>query len=330
MNQSEFDELTDLVDALRAETETSGITPERLGAIIQRIIDILPDLDDSAIANAAQTALEAAQAAVNLANSALSAARSAEASANNAADTAAGLASDVATALSQALSAYESAQTSTSAAQQATRQVSQLSLRVSTLETFKSDTERQLAKTPEYHSATWLDSEEGVFDEENPGRRQLVRYTSMLDAIEGGKKLIKKNNIVANGIDVTGGVIILSFLEIDANKVINISVYRVTRPGGANYCVVEKSLLPMPFYDATWAKTIGGSREQMDEFINIINATPRCVMMADNLPIVWAAMRSNDVVQFSVMRDRGVRLYTVEYSSVAGETHTTYEDITFS
>ncbi|MBR5640476.1 MAG: hypothetical protein IKW83_12265 [Muribaculaceae bacterium] len=329
MNQSVLDELTALVDALRAETTASSITPERLGAIIQQIIDILPDLDDSDIANAAATALEAAQTAINLANSALSAARSAEAAAGDVADDLAAIASDVAEALDKALSAYTSAQSATTAAQQASAQVSQLASRVSTLESFKTTTESKLSKTPEYHSATWLDSEEGAVSESNPERRQLVRYTSMLAAIEGGKKLIKKYNIVASGIDVTNGAIILSFLEVDDNRQIKMGVYRVTRPSGADYCVVEKSSIPLPVYNANWALRVGGSREQLDELINVSQATPQVLIMVNSQPVVWIARRSNDVVQFGVMTSTGMRIYTVEYSSGAGETNTTYEDKDF-
>lgn len=182
---------------------------------------------------------------------------------------------------------------------------------------------------PEYHSATWLDSEEGEFDAENPNRRQLVRYTSMVEAIEGGKKLLKKYNIVASGIDVTNGVIILSFLEVDENRKTYMSVYRVTRPRGANYCVVEKTSVPMPVYNANWALNVGGSREQLDELINLSQATPQVLIMVNSQPVVWIARRNNDVVQFAVMTSTGMRIYTVEYSSGAGETHTTYEDKTF-
>ena len=85
MDQSVFNEITQLIDALRAETTVNSISPERMGALLQRIVDILPDLDDSEIGNAAHTALEAAQAAVNLAQSALDNARTASATASDAA-----------------------------------------------------------------------------------------------------------------------------------------------------------------------------------------------------------------------------------------------------
>ena len=330
MNQSVFDELTELVDALRAETTANSITPERLGAIIQQIIDILPDLDDSAIADAAASALAAAQAAATNASAAVTAAQAAQAAVDELTDQLAALASSVADAQSQARAASTAAQSATTAAQRATQQVSQLATRVATLESFKTTAESKLSKVPEYHSATWLDSEAGDYDAENPNRRQLVRYTSMLEAIEGGKKLIKKYNILANGIEVTGGIILLSFIEVGADKSIKMSVYRISRPGSANYCVVDKMLLPLPFYDATWAKTYGGTREQMDEFINVIQATPRCLMIADNQPIVWAAMRNMNVVQFSIMLDGGMRTYTVEYNEGAGETNSSYEEFYFT
>lgn len=329
MNQSVFDELTELVDALRAEATANSITPERLGAIIQRIIDILPDLDDSAIADAAASALAAAQAAATNASAAVTAAQAAQAAVDELTDQLAALASSVADAQSQAWAASTAAQSATTAAQRATQQASQLATRVATLESFKTTAESKLSRA-EYHSATWLDSEEGDFDPENPNRRQLVRYTSMLEAIEGGKKLIKKYNILANGIEVTGGIILLSFIEVGADKSVKMSVYRISRPGSANYCVVDKMLLPLPFYDATWAKTYGGTREQMDEFINVIQASPRCLMIADNQPIVWAAMRNMNVVQFGVMLDGGMRVYTVEYSDGAGETTSSYEEFYFT
>lgn len=329
MNQSVFAELTDLIDALRAETAVGSITPERLGAIIQRIVDILPELDDSSIADTAAAAIAAAQSAITAANSALAAAQSAQTAVGNVTNQLAALASNVANAVEAATSAMSRAQSAATAAQQATSQVSQLSSRVSTLEAFKTTTESKLSKVPEYHSATWLDSEEGEFDAENPNRRQLVRYTSMLDAINGGKKLIKKYNIVASGIDVTNGALILSFLEVDDNRQMKMGVYRVTRPQGANYCVVEKSSIPLPVYNANWALSVGGSREQLNELINVSQATPQVLIMVNSQPVVWIARRNNDVVQFAVMISTGMRIYTVEYSSGAGETNTTYEDKTF-
>lgn len=329
MNHEVFDELTELIDALRAETQANSITPERLGSIIQQIVDILPDLDDSAIAAAASSALTAAQSALTQAQAAISAAQAAEDAASGVVGQVASYANDIAQALSTATTAMRTANEAATAASAATAQVSQLSSRVSTLEAFKTTTESKLSKVPEYHSATWLDSEEGEFDAENPNRRQLVRYTSMLDAINGGKKLIKKYNIVASGIDVTNGVIILSFLEVDENRKTSMSVYRVTRPRGANYCVVEKTSVPMPVYNANWALNVGGSREQLDELINLSQATPQVLIMVNSQPVVWIARRNNDVVQFAVMTSTGMRIYTVEYSSGAGETHTTYEDKTF-
>lgn len=40
-------ELTALVDALRAETTEQSITPERMGAVLQRMIDVLPSVSDA-------------------------------------------------------------------------------------------------------------------------------------------------------------------------------------------------------------------------------------------------------------------------------------------
>ena len=188
MNHEVFDELTDLIDALRAETQANSITPERLGSIIQQIVDILPDLDDSAIAAAASSALTAAQSALTQAQAAISAAQAAEDAASGVVEQVASYANDIAQALSTATTAMRTANEAATAASAATAQMSQLSTRVSTLETFRTTAENKLSKVPEYHSATWLDSEEGEFDAENPNRRQLVRYTSMVEAIEGGKK----------------------------------------------------------------------------------------------------------------------------------------------
>ena len=42
-----IEELTALVDALRAETFEQSITPERMGAILQRMIDVLPSVSDA-------------------------------------------------------------------------------------------------------------------------------------------------------------------------------------------------------------------------------------------------------------------------------------------
>ncbi|MBQ3325470.1 MAG: hypothetical protein IJG81_11610 [Muribaculaceae bacterium] len=329
MDQSVFNEITQLIDALRAETTVKSISPERMGALLQRIVDILPDLDDSEIGNAARTALEAAQAAVNLAQSAIDHARTASTVANDAAGIVSQLSSDVATAISNALSALRVAQSAATAAQQATSTASNLSGRVSTLERYRTTVEETLAKTPEYHSASWLDNEQGVFDAEHPERRKLVRYTSMVDALNGGKKLIKKNNIVASGINLTSGVIVLSFVEVGEDKGVHTSVYRVVRPSSADYCVVEKTSVPMPAYNANWALRYGGTREQLDEFINFIESTPQVPMMVGNQPIVWAARRNNNVVQFATITNTYVRTYTVTYDEGAGETNTTYEDHQF-
>ena len=330
MDQSVFDELTQLIDALRAETTVNSISPERMGALLQRIVDILPDLDDSEISNAARTALEAAQAAVNLAQSALDNARTASNVANDAAGRVSQLSSDVATAIGNSLSALRIAQSASTAAQQATSTASNLSGRVSTLERYRTTVEETLAKTPEYHSASWLDDEEGSYDSEHPEQRKLVRYTSIVDAINGGKKLIKKNNIVASGINITStGVIVLSFVEVSEDKGVHTSVYRVVRPSSANYCVVYKTSVPMPVYKANWALRYGGTREQLDEFINFIEATPQVPMMVGNQPIVWAARRNNNVVQFATINNTYIRTYTVTYDEGSGETNTTYEDHQF-
>lgn len=329
MDQSVFDELTQLIDALRAETTVNSISPERMGTLLQRIVDILPDLDDSEIGNAARTAIEAAQAAVNFAQSALEHARTARNVAVDAATAAQNAANVAQSALNNARNASNVANDAATAAQQATSTASNLSGRVSTLERYRTTVEETLAKTPEYHSASWLDNEQGVFDAEHPERRKLVRYTSMVDAINGGKKLIKKNNIVASGINLTSGVIVLSFVEVGEDNGVHTSVYRVVRPSSANYCVVDKTSIPLPVYNANWALSVGGSREQLDEFINFIEATPQVPMMVGSQPIVWAARRNNNVVQFATITNTYVRTYTVTYDEGAGETNTTYEDHQF-
>ena len=330
MNQSAFDELTSLVDALRAETVSDSITPERLGALLQRMIDILPLLDDSALAVDVQRAIDQAGLALNAARTAAQAATSAENSAANAVNRCAALAADIAGILNELISVRQSADNAASAAQQASSLVSRLSSRVTNLENFKTTAEDKLSKVPEYHSATWLDSEEGVFDREHPERRLLVRYTSMVDAINGGKKLIKKSNIVASGISVTTtGAIVLSFLEVDENWATQMGVYRVTRPGSADYCVVEKTAVPLPVYNANWVTRVGGGRQQLDELINIIESTPQVLMMINSQPVVWSARRSNDVVQLAVMNSSGMRIYTVEYNYTSGETLPSYEDYNF-
>lgn len=70
MDHSVFDELTAVVDALRAETVANSISPERLGSLLQRIVDVLPELDDSAnigtaIAEAVSSAADALESLVS-------------------------------------------------------------------------------------------------------------------------------------------------------------------------------------------------------------------------------------------------------------------------
>ena len=81
--------LTRLISALRAETESASISPENLGYILQSIVDFLPNLDDSGMAgdiaaakaNAA-TALTKAAEALTSANSATAVAAGAQTVAN--------------------------------------------------------------------------------------------------------------------------------------------------------------------------------------------------------------------------------------------------------
>ena len=125
MNHEVFDELTALIDALRAETQANSITPERLGSIIQRIVDILPDLDDSAIAATVSSALTAAQSALTQAQAAISAAQAAEAAASGVVEQVASYANDIAQALSTATTAMRMANEAATAASAATARVPQ-------------------------------------------------------------------------------------------------------------------------------------------------------------------------------------------------------------
>ena len=230
MDPSVIDQLTALVDALRAETTANSITPERLGALLQQIIDVLPELDDSAIANQARTALEAAQAAVNLANSALSASRMAEAAANDAVNSLSSMASDIADALSQATSAYATAQTASSAATQASQQVSALSTRVANLETFKTQVEYDFQHTPAYHSASWL------VDEPNP---TMTRYNAMKSAIGLHRMLLLHGfPAVSASVDNNAGVITVVFAMGD-----RYDIYTVTK--GVSNCTVTRVSIPL-------------------------------------------------------------------------------------
>lgn len=55
--------LTQLISALRAETESASISPENLGYILQSIVDFLPNLDTSGMAeNVTQAKANAATA----------------------------------------------------------------------------------------------------------------------------------------------------------------------------------------------------------------------------------------------------------------------------
>lgn len=228
MNHEVFDQLTQLIDALRAETQASSITPERLGSIIQQIVDILPDLDDSDIANAAATALEAAQAAINRAESALSAARSAEAAAAEVADQMASIASDLADALENSTTAMYAAQQAATAATAATNQVSQLSTRVSTLEQFKAWTEHEFGHTPAYHSASWL------VDEANP---TMVRFNAMSQAIDLNRMLLL-HGFPAISASKTSTVITVVFALGD-----RYDIYTVTK--GTSNCTVTRVSVPL-------------------------------------------------------------------------------------
>ena len=70
-------ELTELISALRAETEANSVSPERVGYVLQQIVDSLPSLDQSGLTDdvttalaTARQALTSAQGAQNVANAA--------------------------------------------------------------------------------------------------------------------------------------------------------------------------------------------------------------------------------------------------------------------
>ena len=205
--------------------------------------------------------------------------------------------------------------------------VTSLAGRVSSVETWQ-ESAGSAASIPHYHSATWLESEEGQYDAEHPERRALVRYTSMISGINDNR-LIKLGNVTASGVEVNNGVISLVFVVADDAGNTNEILYYVRQPSGADYCEVEKNEIPLPYYDATWVNRIGGGREQMDEIINIIQQSPRALMMIGSTPIVWSQMLNNNVVRFATMLNGGMRVYTVEYFESTGETITTHIDKTF-
>lgn len=111
--------LTQLISALRAETESASISPENLGYILQSIVDFLPNLDDSGMAGDIASAKANAATALTRAAEALT-------SANNATAVAAG-------AQTVANAAQASAAQSQTASQAATAAVAALTALVQTL-----------------------------------------------------------------------------------------------------------------------------------------------------------------------------------------------------
>ena len=63
-------QLTELISALRAETEADSVSPERVGYVLQKIVDILPSLDSSELVANVTAALETARQALDTAQSA--------------------------------------------------------------------------------------------------------------------------------------------------------------------------------------------------------------------------------------------------------------------
>ena len=184
------------------------------------------------------------------------------------------------------------------------------------------------ASLPHYHSANWLENEQGSYSEDFPERRLKVRYTAMMSAINDNR-LIKLFNVTASGVSINDGVISAVFMTTNSNGTSQTVRYYVRYASGDDYCTVEKKEIPMPYYDATWATTYGGSLENLEEFINVINSTPRALMLVESQPVVWAARRTPYMVQFAVMIDGGMRTYTTQYDSDAGETYCSYEDTIF-
>ncbi|WP_407403402.1 hypothetical protein [Sodaliphilus sp.] len=113
--------LTQLISALRAETESASISPENVGYILQSIVDFLPNLDTSGMADDVATAKANAINALGKASDALT-------SANNAATMAVG-AQNVANA------ANATAEQSKTAAQAATAAVESLTALIQALQT---------------------------------------------------------------------------------------------------------------------------------------------------------------------------------------------------
>ena len=186
--------------------------------------------------------------------------------------------------------------------------------------------DHMISITPKYQSANWLEDEE---EQSHPGRRIAIRFTSMVKAINGNRLIKLYGNTATSAEVVSDSIIVLTFLITNSTGKSKVVYYRVTYTDGEDYCYVEKHEVPMPYYDATWATTYGGTLEQLEEFINVIENTPKALIMANNQPVVWAARRTPYIVQFAVMLDGGMRTYTVEYDSGAGETHSTYTDKTF-
>lgn len=77
-------QLTDLISALRAETEADSVSPERVGYVLQQIVDFLPSLDSSGLTSDVATALATARQALSAAQSATSTAQTAQTAATSA------------------------------------------------------------------------------------------------------------------------------------------------------------------------------------------------------------------------------------------------------
>lgn len=133
-------QLTELISALRAETEANSVSPERVGYVLQQIVDFLPTLDSSGLTNdvatalsTARQALSTAQGATTTANAAQTAATSAQNVANSASATAtqakalADAATDAVSALTALVGQLQTAsETATSTAQAASAAVAAL------------------------------------------------------------------------------------------------------------------------------------------------------------------------------------------------------------
>lgn len=129
---------------------------------------------------------------------------------------------------------------------------------------------------PHYHSANWLEDEE---DPSNPGQRQLVHYTSLINAINN-RRLIKMSSVTASGVDVGDGWVSLCFVAADSTGATKTVTYIVRHTEGESYCRVEKREVPLAHYHAAWAYYPTASKSDFDALVAAINAQLRITVPA--------------------------------------------------